>query len=74
MPHLCNEVQWAETFGPLVPTPGGVRRGGLADLLSWGTLVASLTVAFVATVPVNRAMTSRGRGHAAVHEMHQAHH
>jgi len=27
-------------------------------------------VAFVVTVPVNRAMIARGRGHAVVHGMH----
>jgi hypothetical protein len=34
------------------------------------SLVASLAVAFVVTVPVNRAMIGRGRGHAVVHAMH----
>jgi len=28
----------------------------------------------VVTVPVNKQMIDRGRGHAVVHEMHHAHH
>ncbi|MBB6628057.1 DUF4396 domain-containing protein [Nocardioides sp. KIGAM211] len=42
----------------------------LADVLFWASLVVSLAVAFVLTVPVNRWMIGRGRGHAVVHEMH----
>jgi uncharacterized protein DUF4396 len=45
----------------------------LADVLFWVTLAASLALAFVVTVPVNRWMIGRGRGHAVVHEMHQHH-
>ncbi len=59
--------------GFLVLWPGAMDAG-LADLLFWSTLVASLAVAFVVTVPVNRAMIARGRGHAVVHEMHGTHH
>jgi hypothetical protein len=51
----------------LVP---GALAAGLADLLFWGSLVFSLAVAFVITVPVNRWMIERGRGHAVVHEYH----
>jgi hypothetical protein len=51
----------------LVP---GALAAGLADLLFWGSLVFSLAVAFVITVPVNRWMISRGKGHAVVHEYH----
>jgi len=43
---------------------------GLADALFWWSLVASLAVAFVVTVPVNRALIARGKGHAVVHEFH----
>jgi len=42
----------------------------LADWLFWVSLAASLAIAFVVTVPVNRWMISRGKGHAVVHEMH----
>jgi hypothetical protein len=55
--------------GFIVLWPGAIDAG-LADLLFWSTLVASLAIAFVVTVPVNRAMIARGKGHAAVHGMH----
>ena len=45
---------------------------GLADLLFWGSLAISLAVAFVVTVPVNRAMIARGLGHAKAHAAHWA--
>jgi hypothetical protein len=46
---------------------------GLDDGLFWWSLAASLVVAFVVTVPVNRAMIARGKGHAVVHEFHGHH-
>jgi hypothetical protein len=48
----------------------GAMEAGLGDLLFWGTLVVALAIAFVVTVPINRWMISRGRGHAVVHEHH----
>jgi len=51
----------------LVP---GAMDAGLASGLFWGSLMVALAVAFVTTVPVNRWMIARGRGHAVVHEMH----
>jgi Domain of unknown function (DUF4396) len=48
----------------------GAMDAGLADILFWGSLAFSLVVAFVVTVPVNRWMIARGRGHAVVHEHH----
>jgi hypothetical protein len=48
----------------------GAMDAGLASLLFWGSLIASLAVAFVVTVPVNRFMIGRGKGHAVVHQMH----
>jgi hypothetical protein len=48
----------------------GAMEAGLTDVLFWGSLIFSLVVAFVVTVPVNRAMISRGRGHAVVHQYH----
>jgi hypothetical protein len=51
----------------LVP---GALAAGLADGLFWWSLAASLAVAFVLTVPVNRALIARGRGHAVVHALH----
>jgi len=52
----------------------GALDAGLGDLLFWASLVFSLAVAFVVTVPVNRAMISRGRGHAVAHEYHHVDH
>ncbi|MDX6288081.1 MAG: hypothetical protein QOG53_3566 [Frankiales bacterium] len=48
----------------------GAMAAGLSDLLFWSSLAASLVVAFVVTVPVNRWFIARGRGHAVVHEYH----
>jgi hypothetical protein len=49
----------------------GAMDAGLADVLFWGSLAASLAVAFVVTVPVNRALIGRGKGHAVVHAYHR---
>jgi hypothetical protein len=51
----------------LVP---GAIAAGLGDGLFWWSLAASLAIAFVLTVPVNRFLIVRGRGHAVVHELH----
>jgi hypothetical protein len=48
----------------------GAMTAGLADPLFWGSLAVSLVVAFAVTVPVNRALIARGKGHAVVHEFH----
>lgn len=48
----------------------GALESGLSDLLFWASLVVSLAVAFVVTVPVNRALIARGRGHAVMHGIH----
>ncbi|WP_436800764.1 DUF4396 domain-containing protein [Streptomyces avermitilis] len=42
----------------------------LDDVLFWGSLALSLVAAFVITVPVNRWMIGRGKGHAVVHQYH----
>jgi hypothetical protein len=55
--------------GFIVVVPGALDAG-LADLLFWASLLGSLVIAFIVTVPVNRWMISRGRGHAVVHEFH----
>jgi len=49
----------------------GAMDAGLGDLLFWGSLAIALAIAFVVTVPVNRWMISRGKGHAAVHSHHE---
>ena len=48
----------------------GAMNAGLTSSLFWGSLVAALAVAFVVTVPVNRALIKRGKGHAVVHQYH----
>jgi Domain of unknown function (DUF4396) len=53
----------------VVAVPGAMDAG-LSSVLFWGSLALSLAVAFVVTTPVNRAMISRGRGHAVVHAYH----
>ena len=55
----------------LVP---GAMEAGLANWLFWASLAFSLAVAFVVTVPVNRWLISRGKGHAVVHQYHEGHH
>jgi hypothetical protein len=39
--------------------------------LFWASLGVSLVIAFIVTVPVNRALIRRGRGHAVMHQYHQ---
>ena len=53
----------------LVLVPGAMEST-LTSGLFWGALAVALAVAFVVTVPVNKWMIGRGRGHAVVHEMH----
>jgi hypothetical protein len=53
----------------MVGVPGAMDAG-LGQWLFWLSLAGSLAVAFVVTVPVNRALIRRGRGHAVVHEAH----
>jgi hypothetical protein len=48
----------------------GAMAAGIGSLLFWAALAGSLAVAFVVTVPVNRALMARGRGHAVVHALH----
>jgi hypothetical protein len=48
----------------------GALDAKLTDGLFWVSLVVSLVVAFVVTVPVNRALIARGKGHAVVHAFH----
>ena len=55
--------------GVLLVVPGAMEAG-LSSLLFWGSLVLALAVAFVVTVPVNRWLIARGRGHAVVHRYH----
>jgi len=53
--------------GIMLAVPGAMESG-LGDVLFWGALSVALAVAFVLTVPVNRWLIGRGKGHVAVHE------
>jgi len=53
----------------ILAVPGAIDAE-LADALFWWSLLVSLAVAFVVTVPVNRLLIARGRGHAVVHAFH----
>jgi len=55
--------------GVLLAYPGALEAG-LSDVLFWWPLALSLAVAFVVTLPVNRALIARGRGHAVAHGIH----
>ena len=48
----------------------GAMAAGLSDALFWWSLLVSLVIAFVVTMPVNRWLIARGRGHAVVHYLH----
>lgn len=52
--------------------PGAVNAM-LNNILFWWSLLASLVVAFIVTVPVNRWLIARGKGHALMHEFHGHH-
>jgi hypothetical protein len=58
------------TFVLAVP---GAIDAGLDTGLFWGSLAASLALAFLVATPVNKWMLGRGRGHAVVHGYHQHH-
>jgi hypothetical protein len=55
--------------GVVLVIPGALDAG-LASPLFWASLAISLVIAFVVTVPVNRALIRRGKGHAVVHQYH----
>jgi len=48
----------------------GAMGAHLDSWLFWGALAVALAVAFVVTVPVNRWLIGRGKGHALVHRFH----
>lgn len=56
----------------MVAIPGAMGLG-LANWLFWVALAISFAVAFVVTVPVNRWLIGRGKGHAVAHEYHGGH-
>jgi hypothetical protein len=51
----------------------GAMDAGLTSWLFWASLAFSFVVAFVVTLPVNRWMIGRGKGHAVVHQHHGGH-
>lgn len=48
----------------------GAMDAGVTSAIFWLALAFALTVAFVVTLPVNRWMIGRGKGHAVVHGLH----
>ena len=48
----------------------GAMDAHLADSMFWIVLAIALAAAFVITVPVNKWMIGRGKGHAVVHQYH----
>jgi hypothetical protein len=48
----------------------GAMDAGLASVLFWASLAVALAIAFVLTVPVNRWLIGRGKGHAVMHAYH----
>jgi hypothetical protein len=48
----------------------GAMEAGATSWVFWAALAVALAVAFVVTLPLNRWMMSRGRGHAVVHGLH----
>jgi hypothetical protein len=48
----------------------GAMEAGVDGPVFWLSLAGALAVAFVVTWPLNRALMSRGKGHAVVHAAH----
>ncbi|GAB3486015.1 DUF4396 domain-containing protein [Flexivirga lutea] len=48
----------------------GAMNAGLVNVVFWVGMMISLTAAFLAAVPVNQWLLSRGKGHALTHEFH----
>jgi hypothetical protein len=48
----------------------GAMEAGIGGVLFWASLAFALAVAFVVTLPINRVLMSRGKGHAVVHALH----
>ncbi len=51
-------------------TVPGAMAAGISTALFWLALAGALAVAFVVTLPLNRWMMARGKGHAVVHTLH----
>ena len=53
----------------LLAVPGAMDAG-VGSVMFWGSLAFALAVAFLVTLPVNRWLIGRGKGHAVVHQHH----
>ena len=53
----------------MVGVPGAMHAG-LGNGIFWAALALAFAVAFVVTLPVNKWLIGRGKGHAVVHEFH----
>ena len=53
----------------IIAVPGALAAG-LGDGLFWWSLIVSLVIAFIVTVPVNHWLIGRGKGHAVIHAYH----
>jgi Domain of unknown function (DUF4396) len=79
--YYCEDPASNTRYGVNVPKNGvvdnavivaipGAMDAGLANWLFWVSLAVSLAISFVVTVPVNRWLIGRGKGHAVVHGYH----
>ncbi len=48
----------------------GAMEAGLGDFRFWAPLLGGFVIAWPFAFAVNRAMISRGKGHAVMHEYH----
>ena len=48
----------------------GAMEAGIDSGVFWASLAGALALAFVVTLPINRRLMSRGKGHAVVHAYH----
>jgi hypothetical protein len=55
--------------GFILVVPGAIEAG-LGDLRFWAPLIGGFAIAWPFAFAVNRAMISRGKGHAVVHAYH----
>ena len=53
----------------IVVVPGAMDAG-LDETLFWWSIAVGFAIAFVITLPVNRWLIARGRGHAVAHAYH----
>jgi hypothetical protein len=54
----------------LIAVVPGAMDAGLGTVLFWGSLTASLALAFLVALPANKWIIGKGRGHAVVHAYH----